>query len=233
MKPTVPPQMQMRRFSTRGELDVALAERLSCAAAEGAGCAIMLSGGTTPGPAFALVAERAVHAAQGLRVLYSDERHVPPTSDASNYRLSQPLLASLALPAAQVLRVHTELPLDEAAADYAARLQGLLNAKIPIRLGLLGLGADGHTASLFTSADLEAARGRLAIPVQRPDGRSAVSVTPDFLARVEEIVFVVAGSDKTAALERLGARDPTLTAWRAVERCAQVQVWTDGTAWPP
>jgi 6-phosphogluconolactonase/glucosamine-6-phosphate isomerase/deaminase len=68
--------------------------------------------------------------------------------------------------------------------------------------------------------------------VQRPDGRAAVSVTPDWLSHVEEIVFVVAGSDKRPALARLAARDQALTAWRAVEHCASVEVWADGEAWP-
>jgi len=223
----------VRRFALRRDLDVALAARLRSAAAEGGSGALMLSGGTTPGPAFALVAERPAPAAPGLYVLYSDERHVPSTSDASNYHLSLPLIKALDLPAAQVLRVRTELPLEAAAQAYEERLQGLLGEKIPLRLGLLGLGADGHTASLFKPSDLAAGRGRLAIPVQRPDGRAAVSVTPDWLAGAGEILFVVAGGDKTSALRRLAARDPTLIAWRAVERCAQVEVWADGEAWPP
>lgn len=232
MQPSVSPEIRVRRFAARADLDRALAERLASAATATAS-AIMLSGGTTPGPAFALAAARGVRAAPGLRVLYSDERQVPSTSAASNYHLSQPLLAALALPAQQVLRVRTELPLADAAQDYAERLQGLLDGKVRIRLGLLGLGADGHTASLFTSADLAAARQHLAISVQRPDGRSAVTVTPDFLAQVDEILFVVAGADKAPALKRLKARDPTLTAWRAVARAAQVQVWADPDAWPP
>jgi 6-phosphogluconolactonase len=227
-----PADLPLRRFASRA-LDQALAERLRSAATEGESSAIMLSGGTTPGPAFDLVAREPPRAARGLYVLYSDERHVPSTSDASNYHLSLPLLGALALPAAQVLRVQTELPLEAAAQAYEERLQSLLSEQLPTRLGLLGLGADGHTASLFTPADLAAARGRLAIPVQRPDGRTAVSVTPDWLAQVEEILFVVAGSDKTAALERLLARDAKLTAWRAVERCPQVRIWTDAAAWPP
>ncbi len=105
------------------------------------------------------------------------------------------------------------------------QLAALLNSGVRIGLGLLGLGADGHTASLFGTPDLERARGRLAIPVQRPDGMSAVSVTPDFLARVEEPVFVVAGSGKQDALRALTAQDPKLTAWRAVQGCPQVELW--------
>jgi 6-phosphogluconolactonase len=232
MNPANPADVPIRRFASRALLDQALAERLRSAATDGASSAIMLSGGTTPGPAFDLVAKEPPRAAQGLYVLYSDERHVPSTSDASNYHLSLPFLGALALPAAQVLRVQTELPLEAAAQAYEERLQCLLSEQLPTRLGLLGLGADGHTASLFTPADLAAARGRLAIPVQRPDGRTAISVTPDWLAQVEEILFVVAGSDKTAALERLLARDSKLTAWRAVERCPKVRVWTDAAAWP-
>ena len=79
-----------------------------------------------------------------------------------------------------------------------------------------GLGVDGHTCSLFNAADLARARGRYALPVQRPDGMSAVSVTPEFLATVAEPVFVVAGADKRDAVRALLARSPDLTAWRAV-----------------
>jgi 6-phosphogluconolactonase len=232
MNSATPAEVRVRRFGLRADLDLTLAQRLRGAATTSAPSALMLSGGTTPGPAFALVARHPVRATPELYVLYSDERHVPSTSDASNYHLSLPMLSALALPAAQVLRVHSELPLEAAAQAYEERLQSLLSEKLPVRLGLLGLGADGHTASLFKPADLAAARGRLAIPVLRPDGRTAVSVTPDWLAHVEEILFVVAGGDKRAALARLAARDPTLIAWRAVERCARVEVWADAEAWP-
>jgi 6-phosphogluconolactonase len=233
MSPGTPTAVRVRPFALRRDLDLALAERLRSAATDGAASAIMLAGGTTPGPAFALLAERPPRAAPGLYILYSDERHVPSTSDASNYHLSVPLLKALALPDAQVLRVRTELPLEAAAQAYEERLQGLLGEKLPVRLGLLGLGADGHTASLFRPGDLAAARGRLAIPVQRPDGRAAVSVTPDWLAQVEQILFIVAGADKRAALKRLSVRDPALIAACAVARCAEVEVWADGEAWPP
>jgi len=232
MTPAATAAVRIRRFALRHDLDHALAERLHAAAIEVARGALMLAGGSTPAPAFALLSAQPRAAASGLRVLYSDERYVPATSDASNYRLSVPLLKAWALPDSQVLRVPTELPLEAAAQAYEERLQGLRGENLPVRLGLLGLGADGHTASLFKAADLAAAHGRLAIPVQRPDGRAAVSVTPQWLAGIAQILFVVAGEDKRAALARLAARDPTLIAWRAVEECANIEVWADAAAWP-
>ena len=213
-----------RRFPSRAALDAALAQRLGQALCANGASAIMLSGGTTPLPAYRALA-RGPLPHDRLHILFSDERYVPSDSDASNYHQSRPLLDALALPATAVARVRTELPLDEAARDYERQLATLLNSGVRIGLGLLGLGADGHTASLFGAADLERARGHLAIAVHRPDGMSAVSVTPDFLSRVEELLFVVAGSGKHDAIRSLTAQDPDLTAWRAVQGCPRVQLW--------
>ena len=213
-----------RRFPSRAALDAALAQRLGQAISAKGASAIMLSGGTTPLPAYRALA-RGPLPHDRLHILFSDDRYVPSDSDASNYHQSRPLLDALALPAAAVARVRTELPLDEAAADYERQLAALLNSGVRIGPGLLGLGADGHTASLFGAADLERARGHLAIAVHRPDGMSAVSVTPEFLSRVEELLFVVAGSGKGEALRALIAQDQNLIAWRAVQGCAQVELW--------
>jgi len=213
-----------RRFPSRAALDAALAQRLGQAISANGASAIMLSGGTTPLPAYRALA-RGPLPHDRLHILFSDERYVPSDSDASNYHQSRPLLDALALPATAVARVRAELPLDEAAADYERQLAALLDSGVRIGLGLLGLGADGHTASLFGAADLERARGHLAIAVHRPDGMSAVSVTPDFLSRVDELLFVVAGSGKGEALRALIAQDQNLIAWRAVQGCAQVELW--------
>lgn len=217
-----------RRFATRAELDAALAQRLRRSLEGGSAAAapaVMLSGGTTPLPAYRALGEHKVVPGAQLHLLFCDERYVPATSPASNYRQAQPLLQALGLPPARVLRVRTELPLAAAAADYAAQLGTLLQGAGGVGLGLLGLGADGHTASLFSAADLQRARGQLAIAVQRPDGMSGVSVTPQFLAQVRELVFVVAGAGKDEAIRRLIAQDPGLTAWAAVQECAAVELW--------
>ena len=213
-----------RRFASRAALDAALEQRLRQAIGASGASAIMLAGGTTPLPAYRELA-RGPLPHDRLHVLFSDDRYVPSDTDASNYHQARALLEALALPASAVARVRTELPIEEAAGDYERQLAALLNAGVPIGLGLLGLGTDGHTASLFGTADLERARGHLAIAVHRPDGMSAVSVTPDFLSRVQEPVFVVAGSGKEDAVRALLAQDPQLTAWRAVQGCPAVELW--------
>jgi 6-phosphogluconolactonase len=224
--------LQTRRFASRAALDAALVERLAVAIADTSsrGSAVMLSGGSTPMPAYRELAARAPKHNPRLRVLFSDDRYVPSTSEASNYHQSGALLEALALPDASVLRVRTELPLEEAADDYERQLAALLDAKVPIGLGLLGLGPDGHTASLFKPADLERARGRLAIAVQRPDGMSGVSVTPEFLAHVQQLVFVVAGGGKYDAIQSLIKEDPNLVAWRAVQGLPSVELWVEQAA---
>ena len=217
--------LSISRFPTREALDGALEQSLRRAIATSGAYALMLAGGTTPLPAYRAIAGGPLLHADGLRILFSDERYVPAASEASNYHQTRPLLDALALPPAAILRVRTELPLEEAAADYERQLAALIDGGTTVGLGLLGLGADGHTASLFGTPDLERARGRLAIAVHRPDGMSAVSVTPDFLARVAQPVFVVAGSGKHNALRALSAQDPQLTAWRAVQGCPHVALW--------
>jgi len=222
-------ELTIRRYAARGALEAALTERLAQAVAVRGPSALMLAGGNTPLPAYRALAQRPLAPDERLRIVFSDERYVASESEKSNYHQARALLDALALPATSLARVRTELPLDEAAADYERQLATLMNSGVRIGLGLLGLGADGHTASLFGSADLERGRGRLAIAVQRPDGLAAVSVTPDFLACVAEPLFVVAGGGKHAAIEALAARDPNLTAWRAVQGCPRVELWLHET----
>jgi 6-phosphogluconolactonase len=226
--------VRIRPFDSRITLNDALTERLAWEienSGKGA-MALMLAGGTTPLHAYQSLGTRKLSPSGTLELLFSDERYVPATSEASNFRAARPLIEALGLPGERVMRVRTELPLDRAVEDYERRLRALVKAGTPVRLGVLGLGADGHTASLFSEADLRRARGRYAVGVQRPDGRAAVSVTPEFLEKVAEIVFVVAGHDKRAALKAMMDRKPESIAGRAIANCPNVEIWADRDAWP-
>lgn len=226
------PRILTRRFEDREALLDALAERLEQALTESGPRAIMLAGGSTPMPAYRALAARGVRPAPGAYIFFSDDRYVPSTSEASNYYQSRPLLDALGLPPEQVLRVRTELPLDAAAHEYEQRLAELARAAVRCRLGLLGLGADGHTASLFGASDLARASGHRALAVHRPDGRDAVSVSPAVLAEIAQLVFVVAGADKRSALAALLASDSALIATRVVAGRSAFEVWTEPEALP-
>lgn len=224
--------LHTRRFVSRTELDAALVERLANTIADsnGKATAIMLSGGKTPIPAYNELAARGPKHNHQLHILFSDDRYVPSTSDDSNFHQSCELLNALALPEDSLLRVRTELSLEEAAQDYERRLKALLDDGVTLKLGLLGLGPDGHTASLFEEAHLKKARGHLAIAVDRPDGLSGISVTPEFLQHVEKLVFVVAGGGKHDAIRSLMNCDPKLIAWRAVQGAPDVELWVEQAA---
>jgi 6-phosphogluconolactonase len=190
-------------------------------------CSIMLAGGGTPQPVYAEVARRGIKAAPNVTAFFSDERMVPRDDPQSNYGSARPMLLSLGLEkSGHALSVSTELPLDEAAAAYEARLRGLLAPPNRIALGVLGIGSDGHTASLFSLHDIARGRGRLAIPVSRVDGPDRVSVTADFLGHVERVLFLVVGPEKAAIATRILEDPSQIIAMQAVKGCGQVEVWT-------
>ena len=114
---------------------------------------VALAGGSTPRATYSLLAS-SEFAAQvdwlRVHVLWGDERCVPPNHRDSNYRLArEALLNRVPIPNANVHRIRGELPPAQAAATYESELETTLGADGRFDLILLGLGTDGHTASLF------------------------------------------------------------------------------------
>lgn len=188
--------------------------------------ALMVPGGRTPVPLFEALAANPVVPGPGLYLGYTDERHVPETDPQSNYALTVELIRALQLPPARVLKVRTELPLEEAAAQYHDAWRQFFDAGGTIPLALLGLGDDGHTCSLFTPEQVQScAPDRYAAPVLRDTGPHRVTVTPALLQRVEHIVFLAAGQEKTAVVEAMLREPDTVTAALAVGNAPKVSLW--------
>ena len=194
--------------------------------------AIMLAGGSTPLAAYARLAAQPPAPGAHLHLIFSDDRHVPMESPQSNAGLIGPLVRAWGVPDERILRVHGELPLADATAAYQAALQAYLDQGGTVPLGLLGLGADGHTASLFTARHIADGQQDLTLSVARPDGLNGVSVTPRFLRGVGRILFVVSGAGKRAMVERLIREPASLPAGQAVAGHRSVEVWMDREAWP-
>jgi 6-phosphogluconolactonase len=226
--------MRTRCWDTSDDLAHALAQTLAQDAAriESGPHAIMLSGGTTPLAAYALLTEHPPVVGPGLHVLFSDERHVPANSPHSNCGQIQPMLQAWGLPPNRILNVHGDDPLNQATEAYDQAIERFLGTGGIIHLGLLGLGADGHTASLFNAQQIVQSQATWAVAVQRPDGMNGISVTPRLLQRVKRIIFVVTGAGKRAMVSTLLRQPHTIPAGLAVSGHPNVEVWTDQAARP-
>ena len=224
--------MQTRIFDTKDDMVQATVDLISHQLVETATHAthpeaIMLSGGSTPMAVYAAIAASPLHAGPQQVLFMSDERLAPLDSDKNNFHNTLPMIHSLG---AQGIRVQTERDAEEAANQYENDLQTFLDNGGRIPLGLLGMGADGHTASLFTADDLDRSEGRLVTHVNRPDGMQGISVTPQFLTLIGKIVFLIAGKDKQPMLEKLLNSPKELTAGLAIQHCQDVELWVDCAA---
>jgi 6-phosphogluconolactonase len=161
-----------------------------------------------------------------LHIFYSDERMVPPDSPQSNYALSRPLLDALQIPKERVHPVQTELSTEAAADALNVELDHFFTAEGTIALALLGLGADGHTASLFNEADLARAVGRWASATPRKDPPDRVTLSPKTLSRADRVIFLAAGPDKVSVVHKLVNSPGEIVAGRAIAGARNVELWT-------
>jgi len=158
---------------------------------------LVLAGGSTPKRAYQLLAERPLGWGR-VTVLFGDERCVSPFDPESNYRMAKEELLDRVEPGS-VHRMPAELGAEEAAELYDRVVRGLS----PLDLVLLGMGPDGHTASLFPgSPALEATGCAAAVhgaPKPPPD---RVTLTLGALRGARRVVFMITGGDKAEALAR-------------------------------
>jgi 6-phosphogluconolactonase len=176
------------------------------AEAAGAGQHVVLAGGSTPKRAYAAAAELDGDWS-GAEVWWGDERCVPPDDERSNFRLANDaLLRRLDRPPATVHRIPVELGAEAAAAAYDRELRG-------VRLGLvlLGIGPDGHTASLFPNAPTLTVTDRRAVAAEPglDPHVERVTLTRDALGDGEHVVFLAVGADKAEAVTRAFADAPS------------------------
>ena len=178
------------------------AELLAGAAARGG--RIALAGGSTPRPAYEQAAALQPDWS-ATDVFFGDERCVPPDDPRSNYRMvREALLERLERTPAAVHRVRGEVEPEPAAHEYDGIIRGM-----PLDVVLLGVGPDGHTASLLPNSPALEERDRLAVAVQGADVWR-VTLTPPALEAAPLVVFLAAGADKRTAVTLAfgGGRDP-------------------------
>ena len=205
----------------------AVARLLADQAARGG--SIVLTGGSTPRRAYELAA--ALEPDWGrVTVWWGDERCVPPDNELSNYRLAaESLLDRLEAPPAEVHRIRGELPPAQAAEALDAELAGVELDRL-----LLGLGTDGHMASLFPGSPQLRVTDRRATsgPAGLEPWVDRVTMTLPTIRAARQIVFLVAGAEKAAAAERAFAGPVSDETPASLTRLAptRVQVFLDAAA---
>jgi 6-phosphogluconolactonase len=212
-----------------------LVERLSA----GSGMlSIALSGGSTPRPVYELLAAPPLAARMPwsrIHWFWGDERFVPWDHPESNYRMAHEALLSRApVPSENVHPISTTGQPEDAAAAYDAGLRGFAATR-PQRLlfdiVLLGIGTDGHTASLFPGAPALEERSRWAVAVPHPDV-TRITLTYPAIAESAAVAFIAAGAKKRDPLTRIFAGHGNLPAAR-VRSKGEVHCFLDREAAPP
>jgi 6-phosphogluconolactonase len=179
---------------------------------------VALSGGGTPQRTYQLLAAspylEQLDWARTL-VFWGDERCVPPEDLENSYRQAHDvLLGHVPIPSANIHRVRSELGPSDAALDYALVLKHFASPPFAwprFDLVLLGMGNDGHTASLFPGSPVASATPTLAVTAHyedRPADR--VSLSPDVFNSARRVIFLVSGASKARSLAMVlnGDRDP-------------------------
>ena len=191
-------------------------------AAEAQGRArIAISGGATPQAVFELLADRsepwrARMPWEKLELYWVDERTVPPDDPGSNYGMTrEALLANVPLRPRQIHRIEGELEPEVAAARYESELRNsfrLEGAEMPrFDLVALGMGLDGHTASLFPHTEALHELGRLAVANHVPQQDTwRVTLAWPVINRARSVFFLVSGAEKAAIVHEVfsGPIDP-------------------------
>jgi 6-phosphogluconolactonase len=179
---------------------------------------VALAGGSSPKAAYSLLAAeyRDAVAWEKVRFFFGDERCVPPDDDESNYKMAyQAMLGPLGIPQERVFRMRGEDQPASAAAAYAA----ILKSELPVTHGaptidfiMLGMGPDGHTASLFPGTDpLTDDEEFVRAPYVEKFGTFRITLTPRVLNAAYDLEVETAGPSKTDALAAVleGPRNPT------------------------
>lgn len=177
---------------------------------------IALSGGSTPKLLFSILANEYVDKVPWniVRLFWVDERCVPPTHAESNYGMTyNSLLANVPIHDANIFRMLGEVDPEKEAKRYEALLPLQLEVVkgVPhFDLILLGMGDDGHTASIFpNNLALLDVQQTVAVAVHPTSGQKRITLTGTVINHAENVIFLVTGSSKATVLRQIIHREPS------------------------
>jgi 6-phosphogluconolactonase len=183
-------------------------------------CSLVLSGGSTPEPVYRQLATLDIswHA---VHIFWGDDRHVPPDSADSNYQMArETLLNQISIPQENIHRIHTEfMSAEDAAEEYEQAIRNFateymredeVTSLVPsFDIVLLGIGPDGHTASLFPHDPVLKEEERLVAATEVPElepRRQRITMTFPLLNTAREVLFLASGRAKQEIIDTILSR---------------------------
>ncbi|PIR49033.1 6-phosphogluconolactonase [Candidatus Peregrinibacteria bacterium CG10_big_fil_rev_8_21_14_0_10_55_24] len=192
-----------------------LEESLTRTTRERGACTVGLSGGSTPRPIYAALGAMSLDWSK-VSVFLVDERYVPPDNPESNqHMVRETLLTHAAIPPTQVMFPDTLLPMEECVSTYADTLRALFSDALP-DLVILGMGDDGHIASLFPPLSPEALGDQhftLHTVTDRFAVHDRISLALNAIAAAQEHVLLLRGEEKRRTWETMLASDEDEERW--------------------
>jgi 6-phosphogluconolactonase len=197
------------------------------------GFSVALSGGSTPRQMYEELASNEFQsrvAWNRVFFFWGDERAVPPDDPQSNYRMAdQALLSRVPVPGENICRILAEKPPQVAAMEYEQRLRSFWgNTLTGFDLVFLGLGTNGHTASLFPHTSVLQEKSRWCVAVWVPElNADRITLTGPVLNHSRNVIFLVAGRDKSAILDEVlrGPYDPERLPAQLIQPVEGKLVW--------
>ena len=184
---------------------------------------LALSGGSTPRLLYRLLAGRTMPW-ERLELFWGDERFVPHDHPDSNYKMARDEWLKDAPSSAQIHPIPTDTTPQDCAARYEETLRGIADRRGPgyFDVMLLGLGADGHTASLLPGQPVLDERAHWVAPVMKGRDEPRITLTYPALESSKAVAFLVTGAEKRDAVARVREGDAHLPAARLHPRGAIV-----------
>lgn len=205
-----------------------VAQRLEATIRERGAASLAVSGGTTPKQFFRALSRKPI-AWEKVTVTLVDERFVPPTHERSNEKLVREILLTRAARSARFLPLYSDTATPEDAAEQTSAL--LAKAGLPLDVAVLGMGTDGHTASIFPDASirealLDPASRKTVMAVHAPSAGEPRLTLP--LARIVDarhLALHIEGREKRRVLENALEQDAALPIADILRHAPHAEVW--------
>jgi len=186
---------------------------------------VTICGGSTPAPIYQKIAQMNLTKNPNLYILQSDERYVPNNSPQSNYKIQKQMVKSLITNPKQFIHPDCSLPINASVNKFATQIKQTIANKTTLSFALLGMGNDGHFASIFNQFQLQNAKNKIAISTIGADKLTRITISQDIIIQTKTIRFLINQTNKQQIVNQLSHTPQNILTWNALKNHPDLQFW--------